>query len=52
MVPSFLHPFTEHISQYKWQEKKIKHICLTEQMQSIKGEANIFEHQLEDIPLW
>lgn len=32
--------------------RKIKHICLTEQMLSIKGEANIFEHQLENIPLW
>lgn len=33
-------------------KREIKHNCLTEQIWSIKGEANIFEHQLEDIPLW
>jgi len=26
--------------------------CLTGQMWPIEGEASIFEHQLENIPLW
>lgn len=32
-------------------KREIKHNCLTDKMWSIKGEANIFKHQLEDIPL-
>lgn len=33
-------------------DKTKSNICLTEQEQSIEGEANIFEHQLENILLW